>query len=184
MYFKIFIILFILSSCNTLIEKNIPKVFVEIKNSKLQKKGAFLLYKNKRFSGYITDSYNSIKILEISYLNGRKEGNENIWYKNGRKSEERFYKNGRKEGKHSLFWENKNIKMIAFFKKGKHEGEMIQWHENGNKFKKFYYENGNEVSNQKIWDSNGNIKANYDVINNRRYGLTGQKNCVSSNEIL
>ena len=39
------------------------------------------------------------------------------------------------------------------------------------------------IGNQKMWDSKGNIKANYDIVNNRRYGLTGQKNCVSSNEI-
>ena len=88
-----------------------------------------------------------------------------------------------KEDNHKLFWENGNKKMITNFLNGQYEGKMIQWHENGKKFKEFYYKNGNEVSNQKIWDSKGNIKANYDVVNGRRYGLTGQKNCVSSNEI-
>lgn len=184
MYFKILIIFFIFTSCDYYEEKSIPKLYINIKSSKLENKGPFLFYKNEKFNGYVVDFYNSTKILEISYLNGRKEGNEKIWFKNGRKSEERFYKNGRKEGKHLLYWKNNNLKMRAFFKNGKHEGEMIQWHENGTKFKKFYYVNGNEVGNQKIWDSDGNIKANYDVINNRRYGLTGQKNCISPNELL
>ncbi len=177
---KLIILFFLISSCS---EKQ-DRSYIIIKDfSLLSKKGAYLYLDNNKFSGILTDSIENIKILEVQYLNGRKNGYEKIWYNNGKISEERFYKNGRKEGNHKLFWENGNKKMIANFLDGQYEGKMIQWHKNGEKFKEFYYENGNEIGNQKMWNSKGNIKANYDIVNNRRYGLTGQKNCVSSNEI-
>lgn len=177
---KFIILFFLISSCS---EKQ-DRSYIIIKDfSLLSKKGAYLYLDNNKFSGILTDSIENIKILEVQYLNGRKNGYEKIWYNNGKISEERFYKNGRKEGNHKLFWENSNKKMIANFLDGQYEDKMIQWHKNGEKFKEFYYKNGNEIGNQKMWDSKGNIKANYDIVNNRRYGLTGQKNCVSSNEI-
>ena len=91
----------------------------------------------------------------------------------GNKILESKYVKGLPHGKH-VEWYNDGIKKVeGIYKSGMMNGYWT-----------FYYENGNEVGNQKIWDPKGNIKANYDVINNRRYGLTGQKNCVSSNEIL
>ena len=177
---KFIILFFLISSCS---EKQDRSYIINKDFSLLSKKGAYLYLNNNKFSGILIDSIENIKILEVQYLNGRKNGYEKIWYNNGKISEERFYKNGRKEGNHKLFWENGNKKMIANFLDGKYENKIIQWHKNGEKFKEFYYENGNEIGNQKMWDSKGNIKANYDIVNNRRYGLTGQKNCVSSNEI-
>jgi len=177
---KLIILFFLISSCS---ENKDSSYIINKDFSLLSKKGAYLYLDNNKFSGILIDSLENIKILEVQYLNGRKNGYEKIRYNNGKISEKRFYKNGSKEGNHKLFWENGNKKMIANFLDGKYEGKLIQWHKNGEKFKEFYYENGNEIGNQKIWDSNGNIKANYDVVNNRRYGLTGQKNCVSSNEI-
>ena len=154
---KLIILFFLISSCS----KNQNSSYIIDKDfSLLSKKDAYLYLDNNKFSGTLTDSIENIKVLEVQYSNGRKEDN------------------------HKLFWENGNKKMIANFIDGQYEGKMIQWHENGEKFKEFYFENGNEVGNQKIWDPKGNIKANYDVVNERRYGLTGQKNCVSSNEIL
>ena len=98
-------------------------------------------------------------------------------------SEIRFYRKGKKIGVHELFWDNGNKKMIAYFKNGEHNGEMTQWHKNGKVYKKFNYKSGFEEGNQKIWNDKGNLKANYDVIQGRRYGLTGIKNCKSVNNV-
>ena len=73
--------------------------------------------------------------------------------------------------------------MIAYFKNGEHNGEMTQWHKNGKVYKKFNYKSGFEEGNQKIWNDKGNLKANYDVIQGRRYGLKGIKNCKSVNNV-
>jgi len=183
-FFLIHIIIFFIFSCEKSSIIEIPNNVIFSNNIHLSIDGKFLLYKNKKFSGYLEEiSSNNIRLSRIGYYNGRKEGIEKIWYDNNKISEIRFYRKGKKIGVHELFWDNGNKKMIAYFKNGEHNGEMTQWHKNGKVYKKFNYKSGFEEGNQKIWNDKGNLKANYDVIQGRRYGLTGIKNCKSVNNV-
>ena len=39
------------------------------------------------------------------------------------------------------------------------------------------YKNGQEEGTQKMWYDNDKIRANYYIIDGKRYGLLGTKNC-------
>ncbi|HJY63931.1 MAG TPA: toxin-antitoxin system YwqK family antitoxin, partial [Ignavibacteria bacterium] len=56
------------------------------------------------------------------------------------------------------------------------------WNENGMLFNDFNYINGYEEGLQRAWYPDGSLQANYVVKNNRKYGLTGVKNCITANE--
>ena len=46
------------------------------------------------------------------------------------------------------------------------------------------YIKGKEVGRQQLWYDDGGVRSNYVMLNNRRYGLLGTKNCVNiSDEI-
>lgn len=45
--------------------------------------------------------------------------------------------------------------------------------------KEMNYKKGFEEGSQKMFYDNGKVKVNYIMINGRRYGLLGTKNCVN-----
>jgi antitoxin component YwqK of YwqJK toxin-antitoxin module len=47
-------------------------------------------------------------------------------------------------------------------------------------FSDFNYVNGQEEGLQRAWFPNGEVQANYVAKNNRKYGITGVKNCQTT----
>ena len=90
------------------------------------------------------------------------------------------YLNGVKEGISRKYWGNSRPRLSAQYKNGVFHGTVREWYEDGKPYAVFHYEDGYEKGSQKIWKPDGEYKANYQVIGNRKYGLTGSKNC--SNE--
>jgi len=114
-FFLIHIIIFFIFSCEKSSIIEIPNNVIFSNNIHLSIDGKFLLYKNKKFSGYLEEiSSNNIKLSRIGYYNGRKEGIEKICYDNNKISEIRFYRKGKKIGVHKLFWDNGNNKKLLF----------------------------------------------------------------------
>ena len=149
----------------------------------LKIENGILNYFDKRFSGKIVSFYsNKQKKLEINYLNGRKNGVKKKWYKSGEIASERNYLNNVKIGVHKGYWENGLKKFLYHFNSnGEYTGTLEEWYNSGNRYRFFNYINGKEVGNQKLWHETGDVKANYDVIDEERYGLIGLKNCYKVN---
>lgn len=151
------------------------------KNSSLKLNNGVLFYNDKPFSGNLIDYHknNNLK-SDITYKNGRKNGLEQQWYKNGLLAQKRFYKNGVKFGIHTGWWHDGTLQFEYHFNhEGAYHGTVKEWYKNGEIYKLFNYTNGKESGRQKLWKTNGSIKANYDVVNNERFGLIGLKKCYT-----
>ena len=111
------------------------------------------------------------------FLNGLEEGIHKTWYPNKQLSEERLYISGKKEGTHKGWWDNGKPKIEFSVSNDVYTGEFKEWLSTGMLIKQFHYKNGQEEGSQKLFYENGKIKANYIIVNGKRYGLLGTKNC-------
>jgi len=139
-----------------------------------------LKHEGKPFSGNLISFYDDkSNKSNTHYLNGKKEGLEEIWYYSGVLASERFYHKNKKTGIHKGFWENRKPKFLYHFNSiGEYMGSVEEWYFTGQKYKDFNYLNGEEVGKQKLWYETGVIRANYEVFNEERFGLIGLKNCT------
>jgi len=115
----------------------------------------------------------------MNFSNGVEDG---VWkkkYPNNALEETRQFKAGKKIGEYLAWWPNGNKKLQYRFNAGEYEGTCYEWNENGQLTKEANYKAGHEDGLQKIFYDNGKIHSNFMVINGRRYGLLGTKNCVN-----
>lgn len=144
---------------------------------KLSKQNRILYFDGLLFTGKVVES-NSGQIISITeYKSGKQDGFQFRYYSNGNLSEERYYENGLKTGEHKGWWENGNLKFVYHFKNDVFDGNVKAWNESGMLFNDFNYVNCKEDGLQKAWSSNGEIQANYIVKGDRKYGITGVKDC-------
>ena len=61
---------------------------------------------------------------------------------------------------------------------------VLEKDNNGNLFHLAHYKNGQEEGVQKLWYENGKIRANYIILNGKRFGLLGTKNCLNVKDSL
>jgi antitoxin component YwqK of YwqJK toxin-antitoxin module len=110
-------------------------------------------------------------------VNGLLHGVCKKWYRNKQLMESREYKHGNKHGKQIAYWENghKRFEFVAVL--DAYEGELKEWSNTGQLLHLANYTDGQENGVQKLWYDNGKIRANYIIINGKRYGLLGTKNC-------
>lgn len=146
-------------------------------DSKLSKQNQILYYDGLLFTGKVIERNNGKVISITEYQNGKQDGFQFRYYSNGNLSEERYYENGLKTGEHKGWWENGNLKFVYHFKNDVFDGNVKAWNESGMLFNDFNYVNGKEDGLQKAWTANGEIQANYIVKDNRKYGITGVKDC-------
>jgi hypothetical protein len=116
--------------------------------------------------------------LELSsFLNGREHGTWKRFYSKGTMKEIRQFDNGKKQGDYLGWWENGSKKFAFRFKDDEYNGTSYEWAEDGQLYHEANYIMGHEEGAQRVWYANGKIKSNYTIINGRRYGLLGTKNC-------
>lgn len=182
---------FFLTSCskgkkeNVLIQKSVPKIYLELNTVRLEKIQDVVYYNSKRFDGFVYEMYNSKDTSFVkSYLNGLEEGTHKKWYPNKQLFEERFYRNGKKEGTHKAWWDNGNKQYEYQISNDVYTGEFKEWNQDGRLIKIFHYKNGQEEGSQKLFYENGSIRSNYVIVNGRRFGLLGTKNCRNVKENL
>ena len=104
------------------------------------------------------------------------------YFPSGKIREIRSFNDGVRHGLQTAFWENGGKRFEYTAKYGVYEGEFKEWSENGQLFHLAHYKNGQEEGVQKMWHADGQIRSNFVVINGRRFGLLGTKNCISVNE--
>ena len=133
---------------------------------------------HKKYSGFIYQLYPNKDTMSLEGLiNGQLSGSCKKWYPNKQLMEVRLYSKGRKNGKQIAYWENGNKRFEFTAKNDAYEGELREWTFNGKISHLAHYKEGQEDGIQKLWYDNGKIKANYVIINGKRYGLLGTKNC-------
>jgi antitoxin component YwqK of YwqJK toxin-antitoxin module len=180
-------LLFSLFACNNQKEPEsfkaiqiiVPKVFVPKSSKNITFKEDTLLVDQKKYSGYIIDFLSNKKdtLLIEGYYDGLMNGISKKWYDNKMLKEERYFKDGKKNGKQVRFWENGQKKFEFNALNDACEGTITEWNYDGKLYHIGNYKNGQEEGTQKLWYETGKIRANFVIINGKRYGLLGTKNC-------
>ncbi|MFT5822953.1 MAG: antitoxin component YwqK of YwqJK toxin-antitoxin module [Crocinitomix sp.] len=149
---NILLALFLL--CTFACETEKERFDVALDHGKLTKvKGVYFLF-DETLNGRIFSSFENGDTAAIAeYTEGVKNGVTRKWYEGGQ------------------------LKFEGHYKDGNYEGSVTEWYPSGQAYSLFNYENGKEVGRQQAWLENGKFKANYEVIGDRKYGLTGIKNC-------
>ncbi len=184
---KIFLsfgVLLLLLSCaqkkeNSLTEAIIPERYTLKSSPTISIHQDTVFLNEKKYSGYVVElDAASLDTLSIQgYLDGLQSGVGKKWYSNGQLMEERSYFKGAKNGLQTAYWENGAKKFEFVAREDAYEGEFKEWNIEGNLIHLAHFENGHENGSQKLWDEEGKIRANYVIVNGKRYGLLGTKNC-------
>ncbi len=179
----LFLVVILLVGCGEEMQ-TLPK-----NSSDLQLENGVLFYKAEPFEGILFEKYEDRSFKkQISYTNGRKNGIEEWWHKNGQLSQKRYYSKGIKVKKHQGWWEDGRPKFEYHFnEEGAYHGKRKEWYRNGQIVRDFNYFDGKEVGKQRMWTDAGKIRANYEVKDGERYGLIGLKKCytvtINENEL-
>lgn len=153
--------------------------FLEVTSgdSRLSIRNRTLYYDGLLFTGKFTEKFNGSVTSVSEYKNGKLDGYQTTYYPGGMTKEERYYKSGMKTGEHKGWWESGRLKFVYNYSNDEFDGNVKVWNEAGMLFNDFNYVNGKEEGLQKAWTADGEIQANYFVKENRKYGITGVKDC-------
>ena len=141
-----------------------------------------ILYRdNELFTGTVYTLYpgTTDTATIANFVDGKEQGVWKKFYDNGSLKEKRSFENGRKTGEYVAYWENGLQQLQYFFENDVYEGTCREWNRDGTLIKEMNYKNGYEKGSQKMFYDNGKVRSNYTIINGRRYGLLGTKNCVN-----
>ncbi|MBE9462396.1 toxin-antitoxin system YwqK family antitoxin [Dyadobacter subterraneus] len=139
-----------------------------------------IFFNKEPFTGSIYTLFPSGDTAEISeFSNGKEDGICIKFYSDGRIREKRQFDHGQKTGLYQAWWENSKEKLLYRFENDEYEGICQEWNREGKLIKEMNYRRGHEEGQQKLFYDNGKVRANYIVMNGRRYGLLGTKNCVN-----
>jgi antitoxin component YwqK of YwqJK toxin-antitoxin module len=145
-----------------------------------QVNGTVLLH-DKPYTGTIFTLYPGTQDTAriVRYLVGKEHGTWKQFYPGGHLQDQREFDRGRKVGQLLAWWENGNKKMHYHFENDEYEGTCREWNSEGQLVLEMNYHQGHEQGAQKMYYDNGKIRANYTIVNGRRYGLLGTKNCIN-----
>ena len=162
-------------------EQTVPPRYLLNSTISISVRSDTVFYKGEEYSGFLyqlTPQGHDTIALE-GYVNGLLSGGSRKWFANRQLMEERYYRRGRKNGRQLAYWPNGNKRFEFVAKEDGYEGELREWSENGHLFHLANFVNGQEEGAQKMWYDNGKIRANYVIIQGKRYGLLGTKNCIN-----
>ena len=160
-------------------EQNVPARYLFKFNNTISVKNDTYFLKGEKYNGFLyqlSPNGNDTIAME-GYINGLLSGVQKKWFDNKQLMEERYYRQGKKNGKQIAYWPNGNRRFEFVAKDDGYEGELREWSENGHLFHLANFVTGQEEGAQKMWYDNGKIRANYVIIQGKRYGLLGTKNC-------
>jgi antitoxin component YwqK of YwqJK toxin-antitoxin module len=157
----------------------IPKKYVPQSNSSIAIRNDTVFLDGHVFSGYLYQLSTTMQdtLAWQGYLNGLQSGICKKWYLNHQLMEQRSYSKGQKNGLQTAWWENGNKRFEFVARNDAYEGELKEWDNTGRLFHLAHFVNGQEEGEQKLWYDNGKLRANYVIIQGKRYGLLGTRNC-------
>ncbi|PWJ59944.1 MORN repeat protein [Dyadobacter jejuensis] len=150
-------------------------------DARLLQSEQYLLLDRIPFSGVVLtlDSNKTDTLVYQSYKDGLEHGAWKQYYGNGQLKEKRFFDKGQKTGDYLAFWDDGSPMLAYQFREGEYEGTCREWNRDGQLILEMNYSKGHEKGNQKMYYDNGKIRANYTVVDGRRFGLLGTKNCIN-----
>ena len=113
-----------------------------------------------------------------AWVDGQRDGTSVSWYENGQVNEQRSFRDGRKEGRHLGWYGDGTPRFDYVFELGLLRGQALDWYPDGTPYREFTYDAGQESGRQQMWNVDGSLRANYVVIEGRRFGLLGSKGCT------
>lgn len=132
------------------------------------------------FSGTLFETAPTGDTLSLeTYRNGKEHGEWKQFYDRGKKKSIRHFVNGKKHGAYREWWPDGSRKQEYEFKDGEYDGVLKEWEASGQLLRESTYLQGHEEGAQKAWYPNGKIRSNYVIIEGRRFGLLGTKNCLN-----
>ena len=143
------------------------------------------MYKSESlYSGIIYTLFPGTKdTAELTgFTNGKEHGTWKKFFPNGKLKGIRQYDNGKKTGEYIAWWDNGNRMVDYLFANDEYNGTCKEWNRDGIMIKEMNYNKCYEDGMQRSWFDNGKIRANYKMIEGRRYGLLGTKNCVNASD--
>jgi antitoxin component YwqK of YwqJK toxin-antitoxin module len=121
------------------------------------------------FSGIdITKYSDGNKKMEVSYVDGKKEGICKIWFENGVLNEVRYYKNNEMDGTWVVYNEAGVKTSVANYTNGFKNGKWLIWNDKGLLIYRLSYKNGEKSGVWKNYDDEGKLI-------NKRYYKSGEK---------
>ncbi len=125
--------------------------------------GSSLAYKEGQpFTGTALSNYpTGEKYMSQEYVDGKKEGQWILFYKNGQMQKRGSTKNGKEQGKANEWYENGQMKYDQNYVDGKKDGKWLSWYESGVKWTSRDFEM--DVLNGKIlvWDTLEQLAKEY-----------------------
>lgn len=177
------IILIFIAGCTAPAKPVLPASLktINIDSGKFSNQNGIIFLKNQLFSGTVFSLFpnSNDTAFTAAYLNGKEHGEWVKFYAKGILKEKRHFENGTKAGEYDTWWENGKMQQQYFFKDDEYEGICKEWNSNGILIRVMHYRRGHEEGQQQLFYDNGKIRSNYFIINGRRYGLLGTKNCVN-----
>ena len=135
-------------------------------------------YKNQLFNGYSVKHYaNGSLQQKVGFLNGKKYGVAQYWFRNGVLKTQSHYQENKLVGNYTTWWNNGTMALESFYINGKEEGVSKRWYKDGSLAKLRNLVEGKEVGLQKAWLKNGKLYVNYEAKNGRIFGMRRAKSC-------
>lgn len=155
--------------------------WVPSSDTALQRVADVQYHGGKLFTGTVYALYEGTNDTAFvnGYLQGKEHGRWKTFYPGHLQKTIRQYNNGQKVGTMLAWWPNGKVQLDYAFDKGEYEGLCREWDTSGTLIKEMHYRAGHEEGAQKMFYNNGKVRSNYVVINGRRYGLLGTKNCIN-----
>lgn len=149
-----------------------------IESSRSVTAGGITTVNGQVFSGVLFSLHeNGDTAFLHSFKDGREHGDWKEFYPGHILKEKRSFTNGKKTAHYLAYWPNGKQQLDYFFEDDEYQGTCREWMDDGTLIKEMNYNKGHEAGSQKAWYGNGKVRSNYTVINGRRFGLLGTKNC-------
>ncbi|MCL3780027.1 toxin-antitoxin system YwqK family antitoxin [Prolixibacteraceae bacterium JC049] len=142
---------------------NIALLFVFVlycnAQSIIEQNGIYL-NNNHPFTGLYVEHYtNGVKKVEMTVVNGAKEGTTTFYYPSGQVSEVRSYKANSMHGKWETFDKNAKKTGEAHYTNGLKSGTWQIWDKSGQLRYKMYYKAGKKVGTWEKYNNAGKLIA-------------------------
>ncbi len=146
---------------------------------RLHREGARWFLADRPYSGEIDEQTADGARSILPLREGLMQGPVRTWYPDGRLRSERLYEGGRKSGPQRQWWPDGRIKLSAIMLADAPVGVLHSWYPSGQRFEEHRYDAaGRESGLQRVWYEDGAQRANYVVLQGRRYGSIGPKGCA------